>query len=211
MIVISGQEWKWNRVFCRCNRHHVNINRFLEDNERQYVLNLAPAEGSRPLYIFRDKFSEEMAYLGIFLGQGRPENDKRLTPVHYSEICKSELRRSDRRAAICVENSFCKTKKLQMKILLGTSQIALRKCKSNIAALNAGVLKQQGAVERLIHLDEVNSFLRALKGSPPALTYCWIIKPAFHFVRNDLNLVQKIKSRVLLGQHSWFPCPSLDP
>ena len=58
------------------------------------------------LSVFRDKFSEEMAYPGIFLGQGRPENDKRLTPVHYSEICKSELRRSDRRAAMCVENIF---------------------------------------------------------------------------------------------------------
>ena len=79
---------------------------FVVDNEWQYILNLAPAEGSRPLSVFRDKFSEEMAYPGIFLGQGRPENDKRLTPVHYSEICKSELRRSDRRAAMCVENIF---------------------------------------------------------------------------------------------------------
>ena len=51
-----------------------------------------------------------------------------------------------------------------MKILLGKSQIALRKCKSNTTALNAGVLKQQGAVERLIHLDEGFIFLRALRG-----------------------------------------------
>ena len=56
---------------------------FVEDNDWQYILNLAPAEGRS---VFRDKFSEEMAYPGIFLGQGRPENDKRLTPVHYSEI-----------------------------------------------------------------------------------------------------------------------------
>ena len=40
-----------------------------------------------------------------------------------------------------------------MKILLGKSQVALRKCNSNTTALNAGVLKQQGAVERLIYLD----------------------------------------------------------
>ena len=58
----------------------------LQDNDWQYILNLAPAEGSRPLSVFRDKFSKEMAYPAIFLGQGRPENDKRLTPVHYSEI-----------------------------------------------------------------------------------------------------------------------------
>ena len=53
-----------------------------------------------------------------------------------------------------------------MKILLGKSQIDLRKCKSNTTALSAGVLKQQGAVERLIHLDEGFKFLRALRGSP---------------------------------------------
>ena len=103
------------------------------------------------------------------MGQGQPENDKRLTSVHYWEICKSELRRSDRRAAMCVENIFFKTKKLRMKIILGKSQIALRKCKSNTTALNAGVLKQQGAVERLIHLDEGFIFLRASSGSPPLL------------------------------------------
>ena len=43
---------------------------FAEDNEMQYILNLEPAEGSRPLGVFRDKFSEEMAHPGIFLGQG---------------------------------------------------------------------------------------------------------------------------------------------
>lgn len=42
---------------------------FLEDNERQIILNVAPAEGNRPLSIFRDKCSEELAYPGIFLGQ----------------------------------------------------------------------------------------------------------------------------------------------
>ena len=56
-----------------------------------------------------------------------------------------------------------------MKILLGKAQIALRKCKSNTTAFNAGVLKQQGAVERLIHLDESFKFLRALRGTAPTL------------------------------------------
>ena len=41
----------------------------LNDNERENILNVAPAEGSTPLSIFRDKFSEELAYPGIFLGQ----------------------------------------------------------------------------------------------------------------------------------------------
>ena len=118
---------------------------FMEDSERQHILNVAPAEGSRPLSIFRDKYSEELAYPGIFLGQKRPDNENRLATVHYSEICKSELRWSDRRAAMCVENIFFKTKKLQMKIMLGKSQVALRKCKGNNRTMKAGELKHPGA------------------------------------------------------------------
>ena len=140
---------------------------FIEDNETRNILNVAPGEGNKPLSIFRDQHSEELAYPGIFLGQKRPENKDRLVKVHYSDICKSELRRSDRRAAMCVENIFFKAKKLQMKILLGKSQVALRKCKGNSRSLNAGQLKCEGAIERLIHLDEGFQFLRALRGSPP--------------------------------------------
>ena len=77
---------------------------FLEDSERQVILNVAPAEGNRPLSIFRDECCEELAYPGIFLGMKRPELKERKVKVQYSNICKSELRRSDRRAAMCVEN-----------------------------------------------------------------------------------------------------------
>ena len=67
---------------------------------------------------------------------------------------------------MCVENIFFKAKKLQMKNV-GKSQVALRKCKGNSRSLNAGRLKSEGAIERLIHLDEGFQFLRALRGSPP--------------------------------------------
>ena len=140
---------------------------FVHDSEREHILNVAPGEGNRPLRVFKDKYAEELAYPGIFLGQQRPENKDRLLNVYYSDICKSELRRSDRRAAMCVENIFFKTKKLQMKLLLGKSQIALRKCKGSNSSLTAGQLKQQGILERLIHHDDGYKFLRALRGSPP--------------------------------------------
>lgn len=42
---------------------------FLEDDETQNILNIAPGEGNRPLSVFRDKYCEELAYPGIFLGQ----------------------------------------------------------------------------------------------------------------------------------------------
>ena len=66
-----------------------------------------------------------------------------------------------------MENISFKTKKLQMKILLGKSQIALRKCTGNNRTLTAGQLKQQSILERLVHLDEGYKVLKALRGSPP--------------------------------------------
>ena len=61
---------------------------FLEGSERAQIYSIAPGERSVPLSIFRDKYSEEIAYQGIFLGQKRPENDDRLVNVHYSDSCK---------------------------------------------------------------------------------------------------------------------------
>ena len=103
----------------------------------------------------------------MFLGQRRPENEEHMVELHYSEICKSELRRSNRRAAMCVEKIFCKTKTLQMKILLDQSQIARRKYNGNSRIRNAGNLKQQGTFHSLIFHDEGFIFLRALRGSLP--------------------------------------------
>lgn len=99
---------------------------FVENSEYDdSVFSFAPAEGNKPLSIFKDKYCEELAYPGIFCGEARVENKDRFVPVYYSDICKSELRRCDRRASQCIENLFFKVKKLQMKILLGKCQVAL--------------------------------------------------------------------------------------
>ena len=53
---------------------------------------------------------------------------------------------------MCVENVFFKTKKLQMKILLGKCHIAKGHIREiNSRSVNAGQLKQHGALDRLIH------------------------------------------------------------
>ena len=63
---------------------------FLEGSERAQIYNIAPGKRSVPLSIFRDKYFEELAYPGIFLGQPRLENDDRLVDVHYSDIRESK-------------------------------------------------------------------------------------------------------------------------
>lgn len=53
-----------------------------------------------------------------------------------------------------------------MKVLLGKSHIALRKCKGSDRKTSAGQLKEKGALNRLIQRDEGYKFLNALHGSP---------------------------------------------
>ena len=103
-----------------------------------------------------------------------------------SEICKSELRGSNRRPAKCVENILCKTKTSQMKILLGQSQIALRKCNSRIQ--NAGNLKQQRTFDSLIFHNEGFKFLRASRSSPPY----------FGKAKRDLFVMKTVRSSFLV-------------
>ena len=127
---------------------------FVEDCERDKVLNFAPGESSHPISVFKDQYCEELSYPGIFCGQARADNKERNAPVYYSDICKSELRHSDRRVAQCIGNIFFKMKKLQMKIILGKCQIALRKHKTKGKKITAGELKKEGALDKLVHLDE---------------------------------------------------------
>ena len=55
---------------------------YVDNSERQQIYNIAPREGNTPLSVFRDQYSEEMAYPGIFLGQKRPNDKQRLKSVY---------------------------------------------------------------------------------------------------------------------------------
>ena len=103
---------------------------FVEDCERDKILSFAPGENNHSISIFKDHNCEELAYPGIFCGHARAGNKERFVPAYYNDICKSELRRSDRRVAQCVENIFFKLKDFQIKIILGKCQVVLRKHKT---------------------------------------------------------------------------------
>ena len=59
---------------------------FLDVEERQHIYNVAPGEGNKPLSIFRDRHSEELAYPGIFLGEKRPSDKQRTTSMKYVSL-----------------------------------------------------------------------------------------------------------------------------
>ncbi|KAL9977890.1 hypothetical protein ACROYT_G015348 [Oculina patagonica] len=153
------------------------------------IINVAPGEGSRPLGLFIDKDSEFLAFPSIFCGKRRCENKDRVIPVHYSTICKWELRNRDRRVAQSVSNIFYKLKKLQIKRIQDTASLSLRKCKTKGKKFTAGDLKCPETVNRLIQLDEGFRVLKDIRGSPAFFERCK--KDLFAMIRQ-------------LGNPTWF-------
>ena len=125
------------------------------------IMSFAPGEGNRPLGIFMDKESEFLSFPTIYCGQTRADNKERTTPVHYSTVCKWELRSQVRRVAQSVPNIFYKLKILQIQ---NSASISLRKCKTKGKKYTAGELKSDDYVNKLIHLDEGFRVLRNLRG-----------------------------------------------
>ena len=150
---------------------------FIETHERQSVYGhidsgqsdnihtFAPAEHNRPVSIFLDLHSEELAFPNIFWGCARSQSHP--VNIHYSDIVKSELRRRDRRVACCVDNLFYKVKRCQMQCITGKVNIAIRKHKTGDKTFTAGELRQSDAIDSLIKFDEGYRVLKEIRGSPP--------------------------------------------
>jgi hypothetical protein len=86
---------------------------FIEDTERSAICTFCPTVKILPPSIFMDMYSADLAFSKFVMGISRPENHE--VQIHYSETVKSELRRSDRRVARCVDNFFFNLKKVQMQ------------------------------------------------------------------------------------------------
>ncbi|KAJ8017840.1 hypothetical protein HOLleu_44503 [Holothuria leucospilota] len=124
----------------------------------------APSEGNHPLGLFQDKYCEELAFPTLFCGQPRNKNNVK---VHYSEVCKWELRHKDRRFAKCVPNIFFKAKKLQINQIQQKVTLSLRKKKLEGKKLTAKDFKDIQRVQEILSLDEGFRVFRTLRGSPP--------------------------------------------
>ena len=134
--------------------------------ETRDILSMAPGEGGKPLSIFMDKHSEELSFPTLFCGQARPDKERDV-PILYSELCKSELRRKDRRVASHIPDLFFKAKKLQLKHILDKANICLRKTKGKSITLTAGEVKSQECIDKLVRHDEGYRVFKDLRGSPP--------------------------------------------
>ena len=131
-------------------QRHVN----LEGNDIHDEITFAPGEGQIPISVFQDQDAEYLAFPTIFCGQCRPNNSDRHLPIHYSDICKYELRSVDRRVAKHIPNMFFKLKKLQMKQVLNKVTLAVRQCKTKGKKFKVKNILDNVERQKLVNLDE---------------------------------------------------------
>ena len=130
-------------------------------------LTFAPGEGQHPISVFYDPDAEYLSFPTIFCGQRRASDEERDSSVHYTEICKYELRSVDRRVATNIPNVFFKLKKVQMKHVLDTVSLAMRRVKGkHVCAKN--VLDDESRAN-IVRLDEGYYIFRKLRNSPAYL------------------------------------------
>lgn len=131
------------------------------------ILSVAPAEGNTPLGMFQDVNAEFLSFPTIYCGKSRQNNNSRVMPVHYSTICKWELRNADKRVAHDITNIFFKLKKLQIKQISDKVSLAVRKCKLNGKKLTVNDVLSEGSISNIVKHNEGYRVLRTLRGSPP--------------------------------------------
>ena len=139
----------------------------MDFREFNQILSLAPGENRTPLGLFQDIYSEFLAFPTIYCGQVRSDNSTRSVPLHYSTICKWELRNVDRRVAMCIPNIFFKLKRLQIKQIKDKVTLAVRKCKTVGKKMTASEVLSPDFVDTLVKQDDGFRVLRTLRGSPP--------------------------------------------
>ena len=142
-------------------------------------LTFAPGEGQLPISVFKDDNAEYVTFPTIFCGQKRQV--KRHVSVHYSDICKYELRCIDRRVASNVPNVFFKLKKLQMKQVFDKVTLAVRRYQTKGKKLKVKDVLNDCARQNLINLDEGYYIFRTIRNSPAYLEHRK--KEAFAMIR----------------------------
>lgn len=166
--IIDGDEWSEDEgTVLRPSGNFDTVMQPADYREYNRILSVAPAEGNTPLGMFQDFNAEFLSFPAIYCGETRQNNNLRATAVHYSTICKWELRNFDRRVAKNVTNIFFKLKKLQIKQISDKVSLAMRKCKLKGKKITVNEVLCEESIDKIIRHDEGYRVLRTLRGSPP--------------------------------------------
>lgn len=90
------ENWTEENIDDRATGNTDTVMQPIDFREFNEVLNVAPGEHSSPISVFKDINSEFLVFPTIYCGKTRLDNKDRIIPLHYSTLCKWELRNVDR-------------------------------------------------------------------------------------------------------------------
>ena len=140
----SDEEEKYENEELKAGPHDT-VYDLLEDSRD--ILSVAPGKGNFPISVFLDTNADSLSFPSLFCGKEMKRPNDYTTKVHYSDLCESELHRSDRRVADHKLDIFFEMKNIQMKHILGKASICLHKTYRKSHDLTAGILKSTKNLE----------------------------------------------------------------
>jgi exonuclease III len=115
------------------------------------LIEVAPAEGKRPLGIFKDKFAEEMNFPTLFYGD--PRDDDIVKRFSYLQIVKWELLHASGDFSYHTTNLFFKTMRILIEKVLSCIWIRIRKGQLRGRTLLARDVKYKPNLEKILKSD----------------------------------------------------------
>jgi hypothetical protein len=122
----------------------------------------APSEMNRPRPIIADPYSEEATFIKIFGGDVRPPSRDKQT---FTAVCKSYLRRHDRRCAEDLTYIFYMYKKLMNHKLCSAINMSLKSTRAGDLTVK-DVLENNPKLADYLRTDDAKKFLRTIRSSP---------------------------------------------
>lgn len=127
-------------------------------------MRLAPGDGSTPNSLLQDNDVEYLAFPTVFNGEKlSPSAGTR--PISYSNICKSMLRRIDRRVAKRSDILLFMDRKKQLLKITSNVQICLRKKRLGASSVTVGQVRENSNVTGIVSRDEAYKVFTGIRSS----------------------------------------------
>lgn len=131
---------------------------------KTFLLKLVPGEGNKPIGLFADKHSEEMAFPTLFPKGTSGFDCQREIPISLVKYFNQRIRNCDNRFAASTEYWYYAQYRTEAKHVADCLSIAMRKCKGQhkVEKITAGQIKNAEEMRN----DLSYHFLQNVRGSP---------------------------------------------
>ncbi|XP_066288772.1 uncharacterized protein [Branchiostoma lanceolatum] len=147
----------------------VDIGQDFLDHYDEHVLCVAPGEGNRPVFVFKEVGGEAMSFPVQFPTGEYSFNDDRETRITASQYFKARLMGADSRFASDASYIFYAQYVIETHFIRSNISISLRKSSpitSDGRRIGAQMLSDREDVQAILKSDEGYRFLQPVRGTP---------------------------------------------